>query len=78
MELRERVTWARIFPLTDISGSLGRSPPLGGPLVAGQLRGSGTTGGELEEFAGFRLEPQVSVLIAGIIVSTRSGHDAVK
>lgn len=61
VELRERVTWAGVFSLANISGSLGRSPPLGGSLVAGQLRDSGTTGGEFEELAGFRLVLQVSV-----------------
>lgn len=61
MELRERVTRARVSSLTNISGSLGGSPPLGGSLVAGQLRDSGTTSGELEELAGLRLVIQVSV-----------------
>jgi len=72
MELRERVTRARIVTLANISGSFGVSPPLGGSLVASQLGHGGTTGGELEEFTRGRRVVQMSVLIAGRAVGTGS------
>jgi len=64
MELGKRVTRARIVTLTDISGSVGISPELGGSRVASQLGHGGTTGGELEELTRGRRVVQVSVLIA--------------
>ena len=72
MELRKRVTGARIVTLTDISGSVGVGPPLGGSGVASQLGHGGTTGGELEEFTRGRRGAQMSVLIAGRAVGMGS------
>lgn len=69
MELGKRVTRARIVTLTDIGGSVGISPELGGSRVASQLGHGSTTGGELEEFALGRRGTQVSVL--GSVIGTR-------
>lgn len=69
MELRGGVTRARILSLTNVSASFGRSPPLGGSFVAGQLCCSPIASRELEEVAGVRGIAQVSVLIAEAIVS---------
>ena len=69
MELGGRIAGAGIFSLTNISGSLRGSPPLGGSLVAGQLGIGNTTGWKLEEVAGVRRVTLVSVLIAGMVIT---------
>lgn len=66
MELRGRIARARIVSLTDISGSFGRSKPLGGSFVAGQLAGNATTGGEVEEVARIGGITEVPVLIGEV------------
>ena len=65
MELGERIIRARVIALTNIGVSLGIGPPLGGTLVASDLRHGGTTGGELEEDTRRGGICQVSVLVAG-------------
>jgi hypothetical protein len=69
VELGGRVTGARIFSLTNISGSFRCSPPFGGSLVAGQLGVGDAASWELEEVASVRGVTQVSVLIAGMVVT---------
>ena len=61
----KRRTRAWIPILSNIGGSLGRSPELGRSLVAGRLGRGDTTGWGLEEVAGTRgvLQVLVSVLI---------------